>query len=345
MAVLRHARKPGIRLLLLLALLVAVPLAGGTGTGPLAGRAQGASTGLVAAYSFDEGSGTTVADASGTGNAGSVSTTSWSSAGHFGGALSFNGTSSLVTIPDSASLDLTTGMTLEAWVKPSALGTAWRCVLFKERPGDMNYSLYANENTGVPDGQVYIGGEHDSRGSSSLPLDTWTFLAATYDGTTVRLYANGVQTGSVAVSGGIATPTGALHIDRDSVWGEWFQGLIDNVRVYNRALSVSELQTDMNAPVGSGSPPPPAPPPPPPPAPTGLVAAYAFDAGSGTTAADASGTGNTGSISGATWTGGRYGNALFFDGKSSWVTVPDAASLDLTSAVTLEAWVYPQDNV
>src|SRR6185503_20012408 len=52
--------------------------------------------------------------------------------------------------------------------------------------------------------------------------------------------------------------------------------------------------------------------------------------------------GNSGAISGATWpTQGRYGNALTFDGTNDWVTVADVPSLDLTSALTMEAWVYP----
>ena len=76
--------------------------------------------------------------------------------------------------------------------------------------------------------------------------------------------------------------------------------------------------------------------------PTGLVAAYAFNEGAGTTVADVSGNSNTGMISGATWTAaGRYGGALVFNGTSAVVTVPNAASLQLTTGMTLEAWVYP----
>ena len=75
---------------------------------------------------------------------------------------------------------------------------------------------------------------------------------------------------------------------------------------------------------------------------TGPVAAYGFSEGSGTTATDVSGNVNTGTVSGATWTAaGKYGSALIFDGVNDRVTVPDAPSLDLTTALTLEAWVYP----
>src|SRR5688572_20099110 len=80
----------------------------------------------VAAYSFDAGTGTTLTDLSGSGNHGTIAGATWTAAGRFGGALSFDGTDDLVTIPDANSLDLTTGFTLEAWVKPAAAQpTGW----------------------------------------------------------------------------------------------------------------------------------------------------------------------------------------------------------------------------
>ena len=83
---------------------------------------------LVAAYNFNEGSGTVLHDFSGNGNNGTILNAAWSSAGKYGDALSFNGTSSWVTVADAASLHLTTALTLEAWVYPSAL-SAWRTVM------------------------------------------------------------------------------------------------------------------------------------------------------------------------------------------------------------------------
>ena len=83
--------------------------------------AAASSSGLVAAYGFNEGSGTTVTDSSGNGNNGTISGATWTTAGKYGDALQFNGTSSVVTIPNSSSLQLTTGMTLEAWVNPSTV--------------------------------------------------------------------------------------------------------------------------------------------------------------------------------------------------------------------------------
>ncbi len=211
----------------------------------------GAANGLVGAYSFDAGSGSTLADASGSNNAGATTSTSWSTSGRYGGALSFNGSSSWVTIPDSASLDLTSAMTLEGWVKPTGgLASHWSTVLFKEMPGNLTYGLLASSDTSRPAAISTIGTiEKTAKGSSTLPLKTWTFLTASYNGSVVTLYVNGVAVSTAAATGSMPVSSGPLRIGGNSIWGEYFSGLIDNVRVYNRALSAGEIQTDMNTPV------------------------------------------------------------------------------------------------
>jgi beta-glucanase (GH16 family) len=215
---------------------------------PVSAAAQ---SGLVAAYGFNEGSGTTTADASGNGNTGTISGATWTTSGRFGGALSFNGTSSWVTVPDSASLDLTTGMTVGAWVRPTATNGA-RVVLMKERTtSGLSYSV------GIVDGVAasYIRTASDiSTSGGSVPVNTWTHLAATYDGGTLRVYVNGVQTMSRAVTGALTTSTSPLRIGGDAPWGQYVSGLIDEVRVYNRARTASEIQSDMNAAVGGAAP-------------------------------------------------------------------------------------------
>ena len=214
-----------------------------------------APSGLVAAYGFDEGSGTTTADRSGNGNTGTVSNTTWAgaSAGKFGNALSFNGTNAWVSVNSSSSLNLTTGMTAEAWVNPTALGNAWRTVLLKEQTGNLVYDLYANGSGGtkVPSTEVYVGGAKIVSAAASLATGTWTHLAATFDGSTLRLYVNGTQVSQLAVSGSIATSNGALRIGGNSIWGEYFSGLIDEVRIYNRALTAGEIGQDMVTPINS----------------------------------------------------------------------------------------------
>ncbi|PYR65757.1 MAG: hypothetical protein DMF88_18720, partial [Acidobacteria bacterium] len=208
---------------------------------------------LVAAYAFDEGAWTTTGDASGSGNTGTLSGATWNATGKFGKALSFNGSSSLVTVADAASLDLTNGMTLEAWLYPTAL-SGWRTAILKRTTSGLAYSLYAHNNVPQPATTINVGGSDVSAtGPSALPLNSWSHLAATYDGTTMRIYVNGAQVGTFAVSGSITTSTGQLSIGGNNVWGEYFSGLIDEVRVYNRALSAAEIQTDMTTAIGGRS--------------------------------------------------------------------------------------------
>src|SRR5439155_9838817 len=72
----------------------------------------------------------------------------------------------------------------------------------------------------------------------------------TYDGANLRMYVNGTLVRTQAVTGSIVETSGALRIGGNSVWGEYFSGLIDEVRIYSRALSQSEIQTDMNLAIG-----------------------------------------------------------------------------------------------
>ena len=214
-----------------------------------------ARTGLVAAYGFDEASGATTLDASGNNLTGTLSNVTRTTAGKFGSALSFNGVNALVTVPDANALDLTTGMTLEAWVNPTASGGGvWRNVLIKERTAGEVYNLYANVDTNVP--AVFVvraaqtGVPLSALGTAAVPQNAWTHLAATHDGTTLRLFVNGTEVGTRAVAGALLTSNGALRIGGNSLWGEYFEGSLDEIRVYNRALSVTEVQADMNTPVG-----------------------------------------------------------------------------------------------
>ena len=156
------------------------------------------------------------------------------------------------TIADSNALDLTTGMTLEAWVRPSAVGSGWRTVLLKEQPGTLVYSLYAGNGGGGPATHVFTTGDIGINGSAATPIDAWTHLAATYDGAVLRLYVNGVQASTRNLTGAMRTSTGALRIGGNTIWSEWFAGIIDEVRVYNRALTATEIGADMTTPVSPG---------------------------------------------------------------------------------------------
>jgi hypothetical protein len=145
---------------------------------------------------------------------------------------------------------------------------------------------------------------------------------------------DGVEASSRSASGTILRTSDPLWIGGNRPYGEYFRGVIDEVRVYDRALGPSQVRAAMSTPIarrgGSLS--------------LGLVAAYGFDARR-RTATDASGNGNTGTIRGANWTSaGRFGGGMSFDGAGEAVRVPASASLNLRGAMTLTAWIKPSES-
>ena len=210
---------------------------------------------LVAAYNFNQGSGATLTDVSGNNNHGALTNGPvWTTAGKYGGALTFDGINDLVSINDAPSLDLTTGMTLEAWVKPSTV-SGWRTVVLKEIPGNLAYAMFANQSAQRPGAEIRVGSTtYNSSGTAALSTTAWTHLAVTYDGSILRFYVNGAQAGSRSVSGGMVTSSSPLRIGGNLIWGEYFRGQIDDVRIYNGALTPSQIQADMASPVAPAAP-------------------------------------------------------------------------------------------
>jgi hypothetical protein len=212
-------------------------------------------SGLVAAYGFNEASGSTVGDVSAFANNGTFgSGVSRTTSGKFGGALQFNG-SGKVTIPSTASLRLTNAMTLEAWVNPSAVDASWRNVVYK---GDDNYYLMATSSSGGrPAGGASFGNTSattEAYGTSTLSPNTWSHLAVTYDGSIIRLYGNGTQVAMRSKLGTYTTSDNPLQVGGNTFYNQFFRGKIDEVRVYNRALGAAEIQGDMNTAIGDGAP-------------------------------------------------------------------------------------------
>jgi hypothetical protein len=171
--------------------------------------------------------------------------------GRFGGALSFDGNADWLTVADADSLDLASEMTLEAWVYPTGSGTVARPIVGKERPSNaawfLNAATAGNSNPSVA---VRVGTSNvTATAGSPLPVNTWTHLAATYDGSSLRLYVNGSLAAERATSGVLATSSRPLRIGHNDVNGGVFLGRIDEVRVYARALTAQEIQADMGRPV------------------------------------------------------------------------------------------------
>ncbi|GAA2817908.1 PQQ-dependent sugar dehydrogenase [Crossiella cryophila] len=207
-------------------------------------------SGLLAEYGFDAGSGTSAADDSGNGRTGTVSGATWVTTGRFGRALRFDGVNDWVTVPNHASLS-PARFTLSAWVQPGTLSTQWRTIALRETTNGLSYGLYASSPSRGPGAAVRVGGvERDTAGPTALPANAWSYVSTTYDGTTLRLHVNGALVSSQAVAGSVTASSGALRIGGNAVWGnEFFAGMIDEVRLYDRALSPAELTADMTRPV------------------------------------------------------------------------------------------------
>jgi hypothetical protein len=205
-------------------------------------------SGPVAAYNFDQGSGSILADLSGNGHNGAISGATWNLSGRHGRALNFDGINDWVTVQPTSLLNLIDGMTVEAWVFPTNANGV-RDIVIKEGASD-HYNLYSRNAQGRVETNVLVGGSNQTASAFALVANTWTHVAGTYDGTVLRLFINGVEMATRTSVGSIATSSGPLRIGGNSLWGEFFRGRLDDLRIYNRALSPSEILTDMDTPVG-----------------------------------------------------------------------------------------------
>jgi hypothetical protein len=208
--------------------------------------------GLVGAWGFDETSGTVANDASGRGNTGTLSGPVRTTAGRYGSALTYDGVNDWVTVAHSQSLNLTSGVTMEAWVYPATV-SGYRTAIIKEQTNGLTYALYPGNGNARPSAHIFTTTELQQQGPASLPVNAWSHVAATWDGTTLRLYVNGTQTASRALAGTMATSTRPLRFGGNAVWPEWFRGRLDEIRIYDRALTAAQVQSDMNTPIaGTG---------------------------------------------------------------------------------------------
>jgi hypothetical protein len=204
--------------------------------------------GLVAAYGFNETSGPNANDETTNNNDGTISGATHITSGKYGSALAFDGTNDVVVVTDSTSLHLSSGMTLEAWVYPTSALSNWKAILQKETDA---YFLNANTSANHAGGGGTFGGTCCGvvQSPGPLPVNQWTHVAATYDGSMLRLYLNGSPAGSQAQTGSVQVTSTPLRIGGNTYGTEFFPGRIDEVRIYNRALSQGEIQGDMNTPL------------------------------------------------------------------------------------------------
>lgn len=196
---------------------------------------------LVLLLHFDEGSGGVAYDSSTYGNDGTIHGASWAY-GKLGSALLFNGTDNYVEIPHSDSLNLDKEISMVAWVKPS-----------QAADGNIRYSIYKDDMWGIAkNASGYLYGFTNIAGTERFVIsefilqdDKWNHVAYTFDGSVMRIYADGELQAEAAYSGSILTSGNPVRIGmHDSKW--YWDGSIDEVKIWNRALSADEILDHYN---------------------------------------------------------------------------------------------------
>jgi len=236
-------------------LIAAIPIvAGVSSAGPI-------SQDLVLYYAFDEGAGDTVSDPSNYSNTGTINGAEWVD-GKFGKALEFNGVDTYVDCGDSDSLQIEKEITLAAWVKPAVIPAQMHSdsrIVARENSGaGAPWASYGLTSNGGATG--FLAFEISAAQADVYPKQTtiieagvWYHLAGVYDGSKCDIYLDGVLEGSLAQTGNLV-----INPDINTMVGadtnrniEYFEGVIDEVVIYSRALTPEEIGTIMEAPLSS----------------------------------------------------------------------------------------------
>jgi len=282
---------------------------------------------FVGHWKLDETSGATAVDSSTYGNDGTFTRSpTLGVAGAYPGevatAVDFDGSNDHVTL---GNLDVTGyQITLAAWINADSFsGSASRIVAKANGSGlSNNYWSLTTYSSG---GSNFLGilFKTDSGGTIFIPSSTealeigeWTHVAAVYNGSTIKLYKNGVEIYSTSVAGDITSgPTIPVWIAGSPSNEKYFDGQIDDVRIYSRSLSAEEIAELY-----------------------GLMGHWKMNEGTGTTAADSMAFGNDATLSGATWiTDCTSKNVLAFDGVSD--TAATNAAFDPPGIGAVAFWM------
>ncbi len=316
--------------------------------------------GLLGYWSFNgpEVSGVTVTDKSGNGNTGTLTNGAKLVPGPIGQGISLDGSNDYVSIPHNAALKPSTYITLEAWVKPNAGSLAALREVYRKEDGTdrhlLSFQAPANCNGGGGTGGCISFGI--STGGAYVELDVniaaadwesdWHHLVAVYDGSNKYIYRDGVSIGSAGATGALGTSgTASSYIGSLDGGAEFFLGSIDEVRVYDRALAVGEIQehhrqgaqtfrSRVNANQRNRNT-------------SNLLVYHSYDGGSvsGTTVTDNGTAGNNGTLrNGAKIGAGLAGQGLILDGSNDYDEVADVAALEYTGGdMTISLWAFLND--
>ena len=243
------------------------PQATSTTSGPrnvtVANTAPPPPTGLVAGYGMNEGSGSTTADASGHGITGTLTNGPTWADGKFGRAVGFDGANDYIDLGNPSALRITGSMTISAWIN-SAVFPGDDAAIVSKRGGAVGFQL----DTTIDRGPRTIGFKLTSAsggamfryGATAMQTNTWYHVAGVYNAATrtVDVYLNG-QLDNASLDGTITasqqdSPLNVAIGRRPGSSGFEFNGRIDDVRIYDRALTAAEIQADMITAIGNQEP-------------------------------------------------------------------------------------------
>ena len=208
--------------------------------------ANGQSTGLAAAWSFDQASGSTATDSSGNGNTATLVNGVGRTPGTSGGGLTLDGVDDYVNVPNSPSLNISgKGLTLRMSIKPLA-GGGDSVVVSKSWGTTMTspYYQYGLELAGGTEPNFFIGGSGGIQAVSiglRFTTNQWSDLAISFNGVEVKFFVNGALVKDATLITSITARGNALHVGADAQPGQFFKGSLDELRIYNRALTTAEL--------------------------------------------------------------------------------------------------------
>lgn len=232
----------------------------------LGGQSIGGSSSLVGYWSFEEGTGTTTADKSNNSDTGTLQnfacttldcnpSSGWTSAGKRGNALVFNGVNNYVDMGNTTNLDISgSQITMAAWVyyKGNFTGTYMGIL---ERGAAAQYGLrlwISSPNIYVKligsGGEVFNWVPGITGGVGAVTINNWTYVTLTFNRPTLNLYVNGVSVATTNWNYDIISKSNiSFQIGTIQTISKWFYGSIDEVQLYNRALSASEVSTLYNS--------------------------------------------------------------------------------------------------
>ncbi len=268
---------------------------------------------------------------------------------YYNRAALFDGSTSYIAVPDDPELTPDSAITVEAWVYPTGYNQyTTSAIVSKNARG--SYALVLNEI-----GQVIFypigdpGSWVISKSTTHIPLNTWTHIAGTYDGTTTAIVINGkLDTSIDYIRGPIAHNADSLYIGGENFNGVFladFKGAIDEVRIWNRALGANTIQFQMSMPLAMVNPSQNG-------RYAGLLNAWRLNANALDEAGSKQNNGDAHNIT--YWDLRRstvnyldYNNTLMLDTRDAYCVAAANPAFDATTSLTLEAWVneaFPSDS-